>query len=113
MNFPAIEEFRMRLATPAQAVEMLLRALYEGTASDYPWVAHNGVAWDMEELACDEAADGPLAYQTALLTLADDRARALTRETAQVVRDAADRLLMLLDTRHDRGKHNSDNHTTI
>jgi hypothetical protein len=95
----------MRLATPAQAIEMLLRAFYEGTASDGPWVAHNGVAWDMEESACDEAAGGPLTYQTALLTLADGRARALTRETAQVVRDAADQLLTLLDTRDDRRKH--------
>jgi len=68
----------MRLAIPTQAVEMLLRALYEGTASDGPWVAHNGVAWEMEELACDEAVDGPLAYQTTLVTLAGDRTRALT-----------------------------------
>ena len=30
----------MRLATPARTVEMLLRAFYEGTASDGPWVAH-------------------------------------------------------------------------
>ncbi|HEC34864.1 MAG TPA: hypothetical protein ENI37_09195 [Chloroflexi bacterium] len=87
----------MPLATPTQAIEMLLRALYEGTASDGPWVAHNGVAWEMAELACQEGVDGPLAYQTVLVTLADDRTKALTRQAAQAVRSAADRLLVLLD----------------
>ena len=61
----------MRTATPTQSVEKLLHALFEGTASDGPWVEHNGVAWEMEELACDESVDGPLAYQTALVTLAN------------------------------------------
>jgi hypothetical protein len=89
----------MRTATPTQAVEMLLRALYEGTASDYPWIGHNGVAWQMEELTCDGTIDAPLAYQTALLTLADERARELTRQAALAVRAAADRLLALLETR--------------
>jgi hypothetical protein len=88
----------MRTATPTQAVEMLLRALYEGTASDYPWIAHNGVAWEMEELSCDGTIDAPLAYQTALLTRADERARELTRQAALAVRAAADRLLALLET---------------
>jgi hypothetical protein len=88
----------MRTATPTQAIEMLLRALYEGTASDGPWVAHNGVAWKMEELACEESVDGPLAYQRALLTLADNRARDLTRQTIHVVRDTAQRILALLET---------------
>jgi hypothetical protein len=87
----------MRTATPTQAVEMLLRAFYEGTASDGPWVAHNGVAWEMEEWACDESVDGPRAYQRALLTLADARARALTRETVKVVQVAAQRVLVLLE----------------
>jgi hypothetical protein len=89
----------MRTATPTQAVEMLLRALYEGTASDYPWVSHNGVAWQMEELTCDGRVGAPLAYQTALLTLADERTRELTRQAALAVRAAADRLLALLEDR--------------
>jgi hypothetical protein len=88
----------MRTATPTQAVEMLLRALYEGTASDYPWVGHNGVAWEMEELTCGGTADTPLAYQTALLTLADERARELTRETLLAVDAAVHRVLALLET---------------
>ena len=88
----------MRNATPTQAVETLLRALFEGTASDGPWVEHNGIAWEMEELACDESVDGPLAYQTALVTLASDRARALTRQTVQVVQKTAQRVLAFLDT---------------
>jgi hypothetical protein len=93
----------MRTATPTQAVEMLLRALYEGTASDYPWVGHNGVAWEMEELTCGGTADAPLAYQTALLTLADEQARDLTRQAALAVRAAADRLLALLEDRDCEG----------
>jgi hypothetical protein len=88
----------MRTATPTQSIEKLLRALYEGTASDGPWVAHNGVAWEMEELACDESVDGPLAYQTALVTLASDRARALTRETIHVVDSTVHCVLALLET---------------
>jgi hypothetical protein len=88
----------MRTAIPTQAVEMLLRALHEGTASDGPWVAHNGVAWEMEEWACDESVDGPLTYQRALLTLADDRARSLTCETVKAVQVAAQRVLVLLES---------------
>jgi hypothetical protein len=74
----------MRNATPTQSVEKLLRALFEGTASDGPWVEHNGIAWEMEELACDESVDGPLAYQTALVTV-------------QVVQKTAQHVLALLD----------------
>ena len=87
----------MRNTTPTQAIEMLLRALFEGTASDGPWVEHNGVAWEMEELACDESVAGPLAYQTALVTSASDRTRTLTRQTAQVVQKTAQHVLALLD----------------
>jgi hypothetical protein len=87
----------MRLSPPTQAVEKLLRALYEGAASDGPWVAHNGVAWEMEELACREEVHGLLAYQTALVTRADERAHALTRQTLLAVRAAADRALAMLD----------------
>ena len=87
----------MRNATPTQSVEKLLRALFECTASDGPWVEHNGIAWEMEELACDESVDRPLAYQTALVTLASDRARALTRQTVQVVQKTAQHILALLD----------------
>ena len=61
-------------------------------------MAHNGVAWEMEELACEESVDGPLAYQRALLTLADDQTRELTRQTIHVVRDTAQRILALLET---------------
>ncbi len=93
----------MRTSPPTQAVEMLLRALYEGTASDGPWVGHNGVAWEMEELTCDGTVNAPLAYQTALLTLADDRARALTCQTLRVVQATAERVLTLLGTCDDWG----------
>jgi hypothetical protein len=88
----------VRNTTPSQSVEMLLRALYEGTASDGPWVAHNGVAWDMEELTCDGTTNAPLAYQTALLTRADERARTLTRQALLVVQAAAARAVAMLDT---------------
>jgi len=88
----------MRTTTPTQAVERLLRALFEGTASDGPWVEHNGVAWEMEELAYHEPLDMTVPYQYLLLTLASDEARAATRQTAQTVRQAADLLLALLET---------------
>lgn len=94
----------MRTAIPTQAVEMLLRALYEGTASDRPWVAHNGVAWEMEELTCDGMENAPLAYQTALLTRADERTRALTRETLLAVRAAVDYALTVLDNCECKGR---------
>jgi len=87
----------MRTTPETQAVEMLLRALFEGTASDGPWVEHNGVAWEMEELAYHEPLDMLVPYPYMLLTLASDRARALTRQAAQAVRGAADQLLALLD----------------
>ena len=88
----------MRNTTETQAVEKLLRVLYEGTASDGPWVEHNGIAWEMEELAYHEPLDMVVPYQYLLLTLASDRTRAGTRQTAQAVRDAAERLLALLET---------------
>jgi hypothetical protein len=87
----------MRNTTPTQAVEMLLRALFEGTASDGPWVEHNGIAWEMEELAYHEPLDMAVPYQYLLLTLASDEARAATRQTLQAVRQAADLLLALLE----------------
>ena len=88
----------MRNATETESVEMLLGALFEGTASDGPWVEHNGTAWEMEELAYHEQMDIIVPYQYLLLTLASDETRAVTRQAAQAVRDAADRLLALLDT---------------
>jgi hypothetical protein len=88
----------MRNTTPTQSVEKLLGALFEGTASDGPWVEHNGIAWEMEELAYHEPLDMVVPYQYLLLTLASDQARAATRQAAQAVRDAADRLLALLET---------------
>jgi hypothetical protein len=88
----------MRNTTPTQSVEKLLRALFEGTASDGPWVEHNGIAWEMEELAYHEPLDMVVPYQYLLLTLASDQARAGTRQAAQAVRDAADQLLALLET---------------
>ena len=87
----------MRTSPPTQATEQLLRALYEGTASDGPWVEHNGVAWEMEELAEGGDWDLPLSYQSLLLTLASDRARALTRQAVEAVRGATDQVLALLD----------------
>lgn len=87
----------MRLSTSPEAIEQLLRALYEGTASDNPWVDHNGAAWEMEELSYDEEADTFVPYSARLLTRASPRTRALTREAALAVRAAADRLLALLD----------------
>ena len=87
----------MRTAPPTQAVEMLLRALYEGTASDGPWVAHNGVAWEMGDMAYDEERDEVMPYRILLLTRASERTRALTCEAARAVREAAEGLLALLE----------------
>ncbi len=92
----------MRLATPFQAVEMLLRALYEGTASDGPWVAHNGVAWEMEEVACSGSIGAPPDYLTALLTCADGRICKVTCQTLLVVRAAADLALAMLGVNVER-----------
>jgi hypothetical protein len=78
---------------------MLLRALYEGTASDGPWIAHNGAAWEMQDLAYDEGRDAWTPYRVLLRTRASDHIRALTRETAQAVRQAAERVLAALDER--------------
>jgi len=68
----------MRNTTPTQSIEKLLRALFEGTASDGPWVEHNGIAWEMEELAYHEPLDMVVPYQYLLLTLASDQTRAAT-----------------------------------
>jgi hypothetical protein len=87
----------IRTAPPNQAVEMLLRALYEGTASDGPWVAHNGAAWEMGDMAYDEEQDEHIPYCTLLVTRASERTRALTVEAARAVRAAAEALLALLE----------------
>jgi len=47
----------MRNTTKTQAVELLLRALYEGTESDGPWVDHRSVEWEMEELSYHKPLD--------------------------------------------------------
>lgn len=86
----------MRNTTPTQSVEMLLRALFEGTEADTPWVNNRSVELEMEALAYHEALDMPVPYQYLLLTLSTDETRAVTREAAQAARDAADRLLALL-----------------
>jgi len=62
----------VRDVTDTEAVEMLLRALYEGTASDCPWVRDWGVAGEMEELAYHRATDALVPYQCLLITLASD-----------------------------------------
>jgi len=87
----------MRTAPLAQSIELLLRAMYEGTASDEPWVRHNGVAWEMQDLACADGRCDTLPYQGLLFTAASPRVRALTRETAAAVRYAAEAVLTLLD----------------
>jgi hypothetical protein len=53
----------MRNATETESVEMLLGALFEGTASNGPWVEHNGTAWEMEELAYHKQMDIIVPYQ--------------------------------------------------
>jgi len=88
----------MRSTSPTQSVELLLHVLYEGTESDGPWVDHRSVEWEMEELAYHELLDMLVPYQYLLLTLASDETRAVTRQTAQAARAAADQLLPLLDT---------------
>jgi hypothetical protein len=87
----------MRTTPTSEAIEALLRAVFEGTASDGPWVEHNGAAWEMQELAYDAARDVTLPYQSLLLTLASDRTRAFTRDAVVAVREAADQLLALLE----------------
>ena len=87
----------MRTAPPTQAVEMLLRALYEGTASDRPWVAHNGAAWEMGDMAYDEERDEYIPYRALLMTRASERTRALTCEAVRAVRAAAEGVLALLE----------------
>jgi hypothetical protein len=87
----------MRYVTDAEAVEMLLRVFFEGSASDVPWVRHWGIEAEMEELAYHKELDMLVPYQYLLLTLAGDATREATRETAQAVRDAAEKLLALLD----------------
>jgi hypothetical protein len=87
----------MRTTTETKAVEMLLRALFEGTESDDPWIGHRGVIQEMEELAYHQALDMEIPYQYLLLTLASDEARDATRQAVQAVRAAAGQLLTLLD----------------
>lgn len=87
----------MRNVTDAEAVEMLLRVFFEGSASDVPWVRHWGIEAEMEELAYHKELDMPVPYQYLLLTLAGDATREATRETAEAVRDAVEKLLALLD----------------
>jgi hypothetical protein len=86
----------MRNVTDAEAVEMLRRVFFEGSASDVPWVRHWGIEAEMEELAYHKELDMPVPYQYLLLTLAGDATREATRETARAVRDAAEKLLALL-----------------
>ena len=86
----------IRTASPNQAIEMLLRALYEGTASDGPWVAHNGAAWEMGDMAYDEERDEAIPYRALLLAQASEQTRALTWEAARAVRAAAEGVLALL-----------------
>ncbi len=90
----------MRKTPDTEAVEMLLRALYEGTASDCPWVRNWSVAGEMEELAYHRATDALVPYQYLLITLASDQTRDVTRRTARAVRRAADHVLELLDRYH-------------
>jgi len=87
----------MRKASETEAVEKLLRALYEGTATDCPWVQHNGVAWEMQELSYLREADLQLPYLGVLFALAGPEARAVTAKTARAVRNAAERLLALIE----------------
>ena len=89
----------MRTATPTEAIEQLLRALFEGTASDGPWVDHNGAAWEMGEMAYDEERDEYVPYRTLLVTRASERTQALTWEAARAVRAAAEGVLALLGER--------------
>lgn len=44
----------MRNANESESIELLLRALFEGTESDTPWVNNHPVEWEVEELACRE-----------------------------------------------------------
>ena len=87
----------MRDVSASEAVEMLLRALYEGTTSDPPWVRDWGAAGEMEVLAYDTDQVRPVPYQYLLVSLASDATREVTRETAEAVRQAANHLLGLLD----------------
>jgi hypothetical protein len=87
----------MHTTTETKAVEMLLRALFEGTESDDPWIGHRGVIQEMEELAYHQALDMEIPYQYLLLTLASDEARDATHQAVQAVHAAASQLLTLLD----------------
>lgn len=89
----------MRNASQIDAVEMLLCALYEGTASHGPWVCDHEVEQELGDLSYDKPLDVIVPYQYALLTLASARACATTREATLAVRSAADTLLALLDMR--------------
>jgi hypothetical protein len=87
----------MRDVSASEAVERLLRALYEGTTSDPPWVRDWGAAGEMEVLAYDTDQVRPVPYQYLLVSLASDATRDVTRETAEAVQQAANLLLGLLD----------------
>ena len=91
----------------AEAVEMLLCALYEGSACHPPWVRDWGVADELEELAYERALEMLIPYQYLLITLATDAARAATRRAVLGVRAAAEKVLELLDRyeRAQRGSH--------
>jgi len=97
----------MRNIPPPEAVELLLIALFEGVAAEHPWVDHDGAVSEMEELAYHGAMDMIVPYQYLLLTLASDDTRAVTRQAALAVREAAGHLLALLDTyqREMAGEH--------
>jgi hypothetical protein len=94
----------MRDVAESEAVEVLLRALYEGSASDGPWVRNWRVAGEMEELVYHKGLDTLIPHQYVLITLASDETRAVTRRTIQALRRAADRLLRLLD-RYEEAAH--------
>jgi len=87
----------MRNTTKTKSVELLLNVLYEGTESDVPWVKNRAVELEMKDLFSHEPLDMIVPYQYSLITIASDAARAITRETAQAAREAADNLLALLD----------------
>lgn len=87
----------MRTANPPQAVETLLRALFEGTRTTGPWVDHRPSELEMAAVAPHDPLDLVVPYQYLLLTLVGDETRAMTRQAAEAVRAAAKRLLALLD----------------
>jgi hypothetical protein len=87
----------MREVGKAEAVEILLGALFEGSACDGPWVQHCDVAGEMEELAFHKHPAMAVPYQYLLITLASDQVREVTRQTARAVQKATQNLLGLLE----------------